>query len=242
MKTSSKAEHFRPKNLPNPKLLVILNSEATINKKVRRTLVDVKKVQAAFDKLKDINWLYGNLDDESLDDVAKKVVETAYSAISIMVEEATDEDILSFQSYTIQNMNSNLNKGSDIQQYKMTRVREDPLNNRQMHLDVRCFPTLFPTGRFGEYHPRPVNLNLAEYMKSRILSEDSRYRLCHSYLFYDLRIKQIKELKGGIFKLLNTVKGPSMTAARFVDQVKTNGELLEKRLCTMMNTVRGSNQ
>uniref|UniRef100_A0A1X7UCD6 Uncharacterized protein n=1 Tax=Amphimedon queenslandica TaxID=400682 RepID=A0A1X7UCD6_AMPQE len=49
-------------------------------------------------------------------------------------------------------------------------------------------------------------------------------------------------LKGGIFKLLNTVKGPSMTAAQFVDQVKTNGELLEKRLCTMMNTVRGSNQ
>uniref|UniRef100_A0A1X7V412 Helitron helicase-like domain-containing protein n=1 Tax=Amphimedon queenslandica TaxID=400682 RepID=A0A1X7V412_AMPQE len=33
-----------------------------------------------------------------------------------------------------------------------------------------------------------------------------------------------------------------MTAGQFVDQVKTNGELLEKRLCTMMNTVRGSNQ
>uniref|UniRef100_A0A1X7V2Q8 ATP-dependent DNA helicase n=1 Tax=Amphimedon queenslandica TaxID=400682 RepID=A0A1X7V2Q8_AMPQE len=111
-----------------------------------------------------------------------------------------------------------------------------------MHLDVMCFPTLFPTGRFGEYHPRPVNLNLAKYIKSRILSEDSHYRLCHSYLFYYLRLKQIKELKGGIFKLLNTVIGPSMTAAQFVDQVKTNGELLEKRLCTMINTVRGSNQ
>ena len=159
-----------------------------------------------------------------------------------MVEEATDEEILGFQSYTIQNMNSNLNKGGDIQQYKMTHVREDPLDNRQMHLDVMCFPTLFPTGRFGEYHPRPVNLNLAEYIKSRILSEDSRYRLCHAYLFYYLKIKQIKELKGGIFKLLNTVKGPSMTAAQFVDQVKTSGEFLEKRLCTFMNTVCGSNQ
>ena len=84
------------------------------------SLVDVKKVQAAFHKLKDINWLYGNLDDECLDDVAKKVVETANSATSTM-EEATNEDIL---GYTIQNMNSNLNKGSDIQQYKMTHVRE----------------------------------------------------------------------------------------------------------------------
>ena len=74
------------------------------------------------------------------------------------------------------------------------------------------------------------------------MSEDSPYRLCHAYLFYYLRIKQIKELKGGIFKLLNTVKCPSLTAAQFVDQVKTSGEFLEKRLCTMMNTVRGSNQ
>ena len=236
MKTLSDAQDFRPKNLPDPDLLVILNSEATKTKKIWRTLVHVKKVQ---DKLKDINWLY---DDESLDDVAKKVVETANSATSTMVEEATDEEILGFQSYAIQNMNSNLNKGSDIQQYKMTHVREDPLDNRQMHLDVMCFPTLFPNGSIGEYHPRPVNLNLAEYIKSRILSEDSRYRLCHAYLFYYLRIKQIKELKGGIFKLLNTVKGPSMTAAQFVDQVKTSGEFLEKRLCTLMNTVRGSNQ
>ena len=90
-----------------------------------------------------------------------------------MVEEATDEDILGFQSYTIQNMNSNLSKGSDVQQYKMQNVKEDQLDNRQVHLDVMCFPTLFPTGRFGEYHPRKVKLNLAEYIKSRILSEDS---------------------------------------------------------------------
>ena len=33
-----------------------------------------------------------------------------------------------------------------------------------------------------------------------------------------------------------------MTAAQFIDQVNTNGEHLEKRLCTMMQTVRGSNQ
>uniref|UniRef100_A0A1X7UG60 Uncharacterized protein n=1 Tax=Amphimedon queenslandica TaxID=400682 RepID=A0A1X7UG60_AMPQE len=72
--------------------------------------------------------------------------------------------------------------------------------------------------------------------------KDSWYRLCHSYLFYYLRIKQIKELKGGILKLLNTVKGPTITAAQFVDQVQTNGEVLENRLCTMMNTVCGSNQ
>ena len=242
METLGNARDFRPTNLPNPKLYVVLNSKPTKNNKIWRTLVDVKQVQAAYEKLKNINWLYKNLDDESLDEVSKKVVEVANSATSTMLEEATDEDILGFQSYTIQNMNSNLSKGSDVQQYKMQNVKEDPLDNRQVHLDVMCFPTLFPTGRFGEFHPRKVKLNLAEYIKSRILSEDSRYRLCHSYLFYYLKIKQIKELKGGIFKLLNTVKGAPMTAAQFIDQVNMNGEHLEKRLCTMMQTVRGSNQ
>uniref|UniRef100_A0A1X7TVU2 Uncharacterized protein n=1 Tax=Amphimedon queenslandica TaxID=400682 RepID=A0A1X7TVU2_AMPQE len=36
--------------------------------------IHVDTVQAAYEKLKDIIWLYGNLDDESLDDVAKKVI------------------------------------------------------------------------------------------------------------------------------------------------------------------------
>ena len=186
-------------------------------------MVDVKQVQAAYEKLKEINWLYKNLDDESLDEVSKKVVEVANSATSTVVEEATDEDFLGFQ------------------QYKMQNVKEDPLDNRQVHLDVMCFPTLFPTGRFGEFHPWKVKLNLTEYIKSRILSEDSRYRLCHSYLFYYLKMKQIKELKGGIFKLLNTVKGAPITAAQFIYQVNMNGEHLEKRLCTMMQTVSQTN-
>ena len=161
----SNARDFRPKNLPNPKLYVVLNSKPTKNK-IWCTLVDVKQVQAAYEKLKDINWLHKNLDDESLDEVSKKVVEVANSATSTMVEEATDEDILGFQSYTIQNMNSNLSKGSDVQQYKLQNVKEDPLDNRQVHFDVMCFPTLFLTGRFGEFHPRKVKPNLAEYIKS----------------------------------------------------------------------------
>ena len=88
-------------------------------------------------------------DNESLDDVSKKVVEVANSATSTMIE---DKDIVGFQSYTIRNTNSKLSKDSDIAQYKLNGVREDPLDNRQLHLDVMCFPTLFPTGRFGEHH------------------------------------------------------------------------------------------
>ena len=52
----------------------------------------------------------------------------------------------------------------------------------------------------------------------------------------------IKELKSGIYRLLNTVKGGPMTAAQLIDGVNTNGEHLEKRLLTMMQSVCGTNQ
>ena len=159
-----------------------------------------------------------------------------------MLEKATDEDVLGFQSYTICNLNSKMSTESDIQQYNMNNIKEDPLDNRQVHLDVMCFLTLFHSGKFGEYHPQKEKLTFAEYIKSRLLNKDSHYRLCHSYIFYYLKLKQIKEIKSGIYRLLNTVKGGPMTAAQFIDGANTNGEYLEKRLLTMMQSVHGTNQ
>ena len=52
----------------------------------------------------------------------------------------------------------------------MLSVKEDALDNRQQYLDVMCFPVLFPTGKFGEHHPREVKLSHSEYIKSRLLN------------------------------------------------------------------------
>ena len=73
MSTLGNAKDFRPTSLPNPELYVILNGQPTKNKTVWLFLVDVTCVQAAFNKLKDINWLYGSIEDgQSLDGVSKK--------------------------------------------------------------------------------------------------------------------------------------------------------------------------
>ena len=168
---------------------------------------------------------------ESLDDVSKKVVEVANSATSTMIEEATDEDIVGFQSYTIRNMNSKLSKDSDIVQYNLNSVRED---NRQLHLDVMCFATLFPTRRFGQHHYRKVKLTPAEYVKSQLLNEVSIYRKHHSYVFYLLQQKELRELEVGIFKVMNTKKGGPMSAAQFMAQVDNSSYHFESNLCNMM--------
>ena len=63
--------------------------------------------------------------------------------------------------------------GKDIDHYKLLSAKETPIDNCQKYLDVLCFPTLFPTGRYGEFHPRSVKLTFSEYIKSQLLICDS---------------------------------------------------------------------
>ena len=56
--------------------------------------------------------------------------------------------------------------GRNTKHYKWLSVHEQPLANQQRYLDALCFCILFPTGRYGEFHPRPVKLTFSEYIKS----------------------------------------------------------------------------
>ena len=140
--------------LPDPELYIIVNGRPTKSKVVWRSLVDINRVKAAIQKLKESNWLYKEVDDDSVDEAAKKVIEVTNGTSSTMLEKATDDDIAGFQAFTIRNLDNKLSTASDTQQYKVLGVTEDPIDNRQQHLDVMCFLVLFPTGKFGEFHPR----------------------------------------------------------------------------------------
>ena len=61
-------------------------------------------------------------------------------------------------------------------------------------------------------------------------------------MFYLLRQKELRELKAGIFKVMNTKKGGPMSAARFMAQVDNSSDHLESNLCNMMQSLRGTNQ
>ena len=89
-------------------------------------------VKAAIQKLREINWLYKDVDDTSIDNVAKQVIESAAdSATSTMLVKASKEDVSSFQSYTICTLNQKQFTISDIEQYKQLNIKEDALDNRQ---------------------------------------------------------------------------------------------------------------
>ena len=124
-------------------------------------------------KLKEINWLYRNVDDDTIDALSKKVIEVVCNTTCTMLEKATKADVQGLQAFTFRKLDTKIVKDFDISQYKLLNVREQAIDDRQSHLDLMCFPNLFPTGRFGENHPHQKNL---EYIKSRLLNKDSRFR------------------------------------------------------------------
>ena len=73
----------------------------------------------------------------------------------------------------------------------MLSVKEDPIDNRQKHLDVMCFPVLFPTGKYGEFHPRQEKLSHSEYIKSRLHNQDSHFCKDAPYVFFLLWQKEM---------------------------------------------------
>ena len=101
--------------LPEPELYIIVNGKPTKGQVVWRSLVNVDLIKGATKKLKEINWLYKDVDVESVDEAAKRVIEVTNSASSTMLQKASADDIVGFQAYTIRSLDNRLSKESDVE-------------------------------------------------------------------------------------------------------------------------------
>ena len=191
-----------PASVPSPELYIIVHGKPTKAGVVWCNLVDVNHVKAAIHKLHQINWLYGDVHEDTVDFATKQVIEVANNATSRILQKASKDDINEFQAYTIRNLDNRLSTSSDIYQYKLLSVKGEPIDNRVKYLDVMCFPVLFPSGEFGEHHPRGVKLSPSEYIKSRLLNKDARFRKDPHYVFYLLWLKELREISAGIYNVL----------------------------------------
>ena len=183
--------------LPNPELYIIVNSKSKSKKTIWQSLVSLHKLRAAVRKLKATNWLYVNIDENSLDEASQHVVETVSEATRTMLEKVSSDEVSAYQSYTVRQLNSKQSSLPDTEHYKLVDVKEDPLSNKFKYLDVLCFPTLF-----GESHPRRQRITPSEFVKSRLMNKDRRFRKEGQYVFYLLWQKELRELGSGIYNLL----------------------------------------
>ena len=160
----------------------------------------------------------------------------------MVLQQASDEDIAALDAYTIRKINQFSSTGKDIDHYQLLHVKEKPLDIHLKYLDVLCFPTLFPSGRYGEYHTRPVKLAFSEYIKSRIMNADSRFRKSPEYLFYCLFQKEMRQLAESIYNVLDSTGKRHLTVKQFMEGIHSSDSNTEANLYTVLQSVRGTKQ
>ena len=228
--------------LPDPELYILVSGKPSKQNVLWQSMVNIAQVRAAVQKLKQINWLYANIDDSSVDDASRRIVESVSDTTSTMLAKVTADDVKSFQSYTIRRLDQKQSSLTDSEHYKLMNVKEDALSNKLKHLDVLCFPTLFPSGRFGESHDRSTPISLSEFVKSRLLNRDSRFRKDNQYVFYLLWQKEMRELAAGVYNLMKGTRQHTLPVGDFMDRVSNSDENVEANLSTVFQSVRGSKQ
>ena len=121
-------------------------------------------------------------------------------------------------------------------------MKENPLGNRQQFLDVLCFPVLFPSGRFGEFHPRSVRISSSDYGKSWLLNKDLQFWKDPQYVFFLLWQKEMRELSVGVYNLLKGTRQRAMPVQVFLDKLSKFDQDVEANLSTVFQSMRGSKQ
>ena len=72
---------------------------------------------------------------------------------SAALQKCTKDDVAGLQGFTIRRMDEKLPVGSDIAHYKLLKIQDNALDSRLHFLNTLCFPTLFSTARYGQFHP-----------------------------------------------------------------------------------------
>lgn len=146
-----------------------------------------------------------------------------------------------YEQFTIYPMHEKRINESAITLYQMFKIEDTPLDNRIKDLDIKCFPDLYPYGVNGQHHNRSVKLTDFEYIKVKLMSQHSQFRLNIQYLFYLLYNSNMRQLNSGIFHKMNiTNPREKYTAATYLEQLCN--QQLESNLNTIFSKLRNREQ
>ena len=82
--------------LHSPELQIMVNKKPSKEKVVWRTIVNVDAVKQALQKLKQLNRLHKKVDEQSVDDIGKHMIETLDTTTDTMQVKAAKKIYLSF--------------------------------------------------------------------------------------------------------------------------------------------------
>jgi len=184
------------KRLPEPhqpladsgQLYILLRSIPSKTNVIWQDLVDVHKVYSALQKLKNINNLYSSIvmpGEPNQLQLERQIEEyTATSGDAMIQQIAENEEAALYEQYTINALHAPRQNERASALYQLLKINEAPLDSRTKHLDMLCFPDLYPHGVGGLACDRQIQLQPAEYVKCILMSRDSWFRLNQQFIFY----------------------------------------------------------
>lgn len=158
-----------------------------------------------------------------------------------MLTQILNDDNSKYENFTIYPLYDKRINDTSTNLYQMLKIDDKSLDNRIKTLDLQCFPGLYPYGKNGQHEDRKINLTSHEYIKSKLKSADSRFRLNQQYLFYLINDCNIRQLNQGIYHTLHvTNKHDKYTVTTYLQSLKKGD--LEVNLTTLFARLRNSEQ
>ena len=104
------------------------------------------------------------------------------------------------------------------------------------------FPQFIPNREIRRNHPRQVKLDFSEYVKSKLLNKDYRFRKTSQFVFRLYRSKVKRDLNSGIYNYFKHTRYTGNSVAEIMAMVDKNDLELEGNLSTILQPVHGTNQ
>ena len=241
---------FLPDKLLNVESLVLLvGSQPTQQQRVWTSVVDLRKVHTALTWLRSNNPLYKDIPVYTLADIeqiiAKQLEGEAEhsSADSTLIKRLSDASkSYLYENFSVQPLSSDY--PADIMvDYQLDKVTGESTDLFDAELDLKAFPELFPTGEHGlKDSKRTVNIGTSEYIRSRLLNKNPKFRLNINYLFHSFQIQEVSNMCHGIGHMLRTVTGRNMTAQAFMERLQNRDGEVQSKMFSMMANLRGSKE
>ena len=194
---------FLPHDVLNTDGLVLLVAgQPTKNKKVWTSVVDLRKVHEALMWLKEHNRFYQDIPAYSVADMERVIADRLAAkgdqqqycegALVKKLSDAAKSNL--YESFTIQPISNDF-PADVMADYQMDKTSGTSANIFDSDLDLKAFPELFPTGENGMRDAtREVKIGTSDFIKSRLLNKNAKFRLNINYLFHSFQVQEVSNM------------------------------------------------
>lgn len=230
---------------PNQDLYILVRGNPTKQKQIWQSFVNVQHIYEALQWLKQNNPLYehivlplspdGLLDE--LDDIDMQFNLEGDEEEALVTQKEADDAF--YEHVTIHSIGEERPNEEPSTIYQMKKVVGKQMDNREKKLDLLCYPDLYPYGEHGMRDDRAQPLTFGEFVKCKVMSVHSQFRLNIQYLFFLLSLLNINQISSGIYTTMNTVSSVKNMTVNLL-KAKLENKEFDINACNIFTRLRNS--